>query len=120
MVNLPNTAYNGANVIMSTGSKSFSGGTYILEIPSVCVSLSSNYYQALVVYRIDNGAWNNILDWAYWGNNTLIGSVSANIPFHIDAGNHTIDIGFGTNSSSKRVTVDDSQQIKAFLVKVGF
>lgn len=119
VVNLPNTAYNGANVIMSTGSKSFSGGTYILEIPSVCVSLSTNNYQALVVYRVDGEAWNNILDWAYWGNSTLVGSVSASIPIHIDAGNHTIDIGFATNSSSKRITVDENQQIKAYLLKVG-
>lgn len=118
-VTLPNTAYNGNNVIMSTGSKRFSGGVYMLSIPTFCVALSSANYQANLSYRIDNGAWQTISNWAYWENGVLIGSRGATIPVSITSGNHTIDIGVGTNSGDKRITVSSGQIVQAFLTKVG-
>lgn len=118
-VTLPNTAYNGNNVIMSTGSKSFSGGVYLLSIPTFCVALSTPNYQATLSYRIDSGVWNTIIDWAYWENGVLIGSIGAVIPVSISSGNHTIDIGVGTNSGEKRITVGSAQNIRSFLTKVG-
>lgn len=118
-VTLPNTAYNGNNVIMSTGSKRFSGGVYLLSIPTFCVALSNANYQANLSYRIDNGSWEIIIDWAYWETGVLIGSIGAVVPVNISSGNHTIDISVGTNTSEKRITVGSAQVIRAFLTKVG-
>lgn len=118
-VTLPNTACNGNNVIMSTGSKRFSGGVYLLSIPTFCVAVSSPNYQATLSYRIDNGSWETIIDWAYWETGVLIGSIGAVVPVSINAGNHTIEIGVGTNSSGKRITVSSAQNIRSFLIKVG-
>jgi hypothetical protein len=118
-VTLPNTAYNGNNVIMSTGSKRFSGGVYLLSIPTFCVAVSSSNYQANLSYRIDNGVWNIIIDWAHWETGVLIGSIGATIPINISSGNHTIDISVGTNSGEKRITVGSDQNIRSFLTKVG-
>lgn len=118
-VTLPNTAYNGNNVIMGTGSKRFSGGVYLLSIPTFCVAVSSPNYQATLSYRIDNGSWETIIDWAYWETGVLIGSIGAVVPVSINAGNHTVEIGVGTNSGEKRITVGSAQNIRSFLTKVG-
>jgi hypothetical protein len=104
---------------MSTGSKRFSGGVYLLSIPTFCVALSTPDYQATLSYRIDNGSWETIIDWAHWETGVLIGSIGATIPISINAGNHTIEIGVGTNSSGKRITVGSDQIIRSFLTKVG-
>jgi hypothetical protein len=118
-VTLPTTAYNGTNVILSTGSKRFSGGVYMLSIPTFCVALSNVNYQANLSYRIDNGSWETIRNWAYWENGGLVGSIGATIPVSINSGNHTIEIGVGTNSGDKRITVSSGQIVQAFLTKVG-
>lgn len=118
-VTLPTTAYNGTNVILSTGSKRFSGGVYLLSIPTFCVALSNVNYQANLSYKIDNGSWETIKNWAYWENGGLVGSIGATIPVNINSGNHTIEIGVGTNSGEKRITVSSGQIVQAFLTKVG-
>jgi hypothetical protein len=120
-VTLPVTAQNSTNVVLSTGSTVFSGGVYILAMPSVMVTLSNGNYQANVSYRIDGNEWTIISDWAYFGSNTVLsGNVSFSSPMIINNGIHTIDIGFGTNDASKSITVGANQAIKATLTKVGY
>lgn len=116
---LPNTAYNGINVVLSTGSVVFSGGVYELSMPSVCTRISNINYQAHVGYRIDGGNWVLVLDWALWGNDETSGSVSFTAPVAIPAGTHTLDIGFGTNNNGKTITVIRDQAIRAYLAKIG-
>lgn len=119
-VSLPNTAYNGYNTIFSTGQTNFSGGIYLLSLPSLMVSLSSINYQAYVGYAID-GNLVQVLNFAQMGTDqTLAGSVSFDIPVEIPSGNHTVTIAVGTASADKRITVASYQDlIKAYLVKVG-
>lgn len=120
-VTLPNTAYNGTNSVLSTSNTAFSGGTYLLSMCSVPVLLSNKDYQANVGYRIDGGDWISVLDWAHFGTESgLNGSVNFSVPVVISAGNHTVEIGFGTNNAGKTITVDGAQAIKATLTKVGY
>lgn len=116
---LPNTASNGLNVVLSTGSVVFSGGVYELSMPSVCTTISNINYQAHVGYRIDGGNWVLVLDWALWGNDGTSGSVSFATPVAVPAGTHTVEVGFGTNSNGKTITVIRDQAIKAYLAKIG-
>lgn len=120
VVSLPNTAYNGHNTILSTGQQTFSGGVYLLSLPSLMVSLNSANYQAYVGYVID-GNLVQVLNFAQMGTNqTLVGSVSFDIPIEIPSGNHTVTIDVGTTHSTKSITVAEYQDaIKAYLVKVG-
>lgn len=119
-VSLPNTAYNGHNTIFSTGQKSFSGGVYLLSLPSLMVSLNSANYQAYVGYSID-GNLVQVLNFAHMGTNqTLTGSVSFNVPIELPSGNHTVTIEAGTTHATKSITIAEYQDaIKAYLVKVG-
>lgn len=119
-VSLPNTAYNGHNTILSTGQKNFSGGVYLLSLPSLMVSLNSANYQAYVGYAID-GNLVQVLNFAQMGTNqTLVGSVSFNVPIEIPSGNHTVTIEVGTVNTGKSITVAEYQDaFKAYLVKVG-
>jgi hypothetical protein len=120
VVNLPNTAYNGHNTILSSGQKSFSGGVYLLSLPSLMVSLNSANYQAYVGYAID-GNLVQVLNFAQMGTNqTLTGPVSFNVPIELPSGNHTVTIEVGTTHAAKSITVAEYQDaIKAYLVKVG-
>ena len=119
-VTLPFTAYNGWNTIMTTGSRDFSGGTYLLNMCSVAVLLTSNYYQARMGYRIDSGELVEVLDFAHFGDQSYLnGTVSFMVPISISPGTHTIEIWFGTNNESKRITIDRDQTIVATLTKVG-
>lgn len=119
-VSLPNTAYNGHNTILSTGQKPFSGGVYLLSLPSLMISLNSANYQAYVGYSID-GNLVQVLNFAQMGTNqTLAGSVSFNTPIELPSGNHTVTIEVGTWNATKSITVAEYQDdIKAYLVKVG-
>jgi hypothetical protein len=119
-VSLPNTAYYGHNTILSTGQQTFSGGVYLLSLPSLMVSLSASDFQAYVGYAID-GNLVQILNFAQMGTDqTLAGSVSFNVPIEIPSGNHTVTIEVGTVNTGKRITVARYQDaIKAYLVKVG-
>lgn len=119
-VSLPNTAYNGHNTVFSTGQQTFSGGVYLLSLPSLMVSLSSTNYQAYIGYAVD-GNLASVLNFAQMGTDqTLAGSVSFDVPIEISSGNHTVTIEVGTGNAGKRITVASYQDaIKAHLVKVG-
>lgn len=118
---LPYTAYNGTNVLCSTGSQSFSGGTYILMMSSVSCYFSTINYQGFFAYRIDNGSWVHTDDWAQWGNGGSAGERSFMAPINISKGTHTIYIGFGTNSVDKTMTISQYQELSlvARITKVG-
>lgn len=119
-VTLPFTAYDGWNTVMTTGSRDFSGGTYLLNMCSVAVVLTSNNYQAKIGYRIDSGEWVEVLDFAHFGDQSYLnGTVSFMVPVSISPGTHAIEICFGTNNASKRITIDRDQTILATLTKVG-
>lgn len=119
-VSLPNTAYNGHNTIFSTGQKSFSGGVYLLSLPSLMVSLNNLGFQAYIGYTID-GNLVQVLNFAQMGTDqTLAGSVSFDVPIELPSGNHIVTIEVGTVSTGKRITVASYQDsIRAYLVKVG-
>lgn len=119
-VSLPSTAYNGHNTILSTGQQTFSGGVYLLSLPSLMVSLNAVGFQAYVGYAID-GDMVQVLNFAQMGTDqTLAGSVSFNVPIELSSGSHTVTIEVGTGNAGKRITVASYQDtIKAHLVKVG-
>ena len=119
-VSLPNTASNGHNTIFSTGQKNFSGGVYMLSLPSLMVSLNASGYQAYVGYTID-GNFEQVLNFSQMGTDqTLAGPVSFNVPIELSSGNHTVTIEVGTNNADKRITVANFQnEIKVYLVKIG-
>lgn len=119
-VTIPVTTYNGTNQILTTGSVQFAGGMYILAMPSVALSVSSEYNQARISYAIDDGEWNIICNWASWGGSSKVGSMSLSCPVQIAPGTHTLYIGFGTDSSSKRLTIEAHQTLSATLTKVGY
>lgn len=118
---LPYTAYNGTNVLCSTGSQSFSGGTYILMMSSVSCYFTSINYQGFFAYRIDNGDWVQTDNWAQWGNGGSAGERSFMTPINISKGTHTIYIGFGTNSGDKSMVISQYQELGkvAHITKVG-
>lgn len=118
-VTLPHVAYNGTNVIFSTGAQTFSGGVYLLSMPSVIAAVNNENYQAHASYRIDGGEWVDAVNWAIWANNSTNGEVSFTVPVAIGTGTHTIDIGFGTNDASKRIQVIQYQRVQAYLTKIG-
>lgn len=118
-VTLPNTAYDGTNVIFSSGAQSFSGGVYLLSMPSVIAAVNTENYQAHASYRVDGGEWVDAVNWAIWANGSTNGEVSFSVPVAITAGTHTVDVGFGTNDSGKRIQIVQFQRIQANLVKIG-
>lgn len=116
--NLPFTAYNGTNYVLSVQNEKFSGGTYLLTFPSVIMFVSSLNYQAHINYRIDGGTDQQICSWAHWANQQQ-GTQTATIPINIPAGTHTVEIGFGTNSTDKQLQVYGYQTLDAWVVKIG-
>lgn len=115
---LPISAYNGTNYILKAENEYFSGGRYLLALPSVIMYVSSLDYQAHIAYRIDNGTETQIRTWAHWAN-LQQGTQTAIIPIDIPKGTHTIEIGFGTNSNEKTLQVYSYQSLDAWAVKIG-
>lgn len=119
---LPTTASNGSNVLFSTGERDFGAGLYLLSMPSIMSYVSTVNYIAYVSVRIDNDE-RHICEFASYGRvedstMALFGSLSFCIPIEIAEGRHTIQVRVGTNHPSKSITIEQYQNVEAWLTRI--
>lgn len=121
--NLPATAYNGTNVLFRVQNTNFSGGTYLLTMSTVRSFTNTANYQAYFAVRVDGGSWTEIVNWAWYGDDSRnTGGINFTWPMAISQGIHTVEIGFGTNNSGKTLTISNYQNLDktANLIKIGY